>query len=495
MAYLELYNWKTTSVDFAVELSSNFNQNFYKRVVISTGTVSEGSTSPPSGIRFSINAPSVSGSNYVLGTITGLSPDTYYNLHAYASVAYDGKWYHAGSDSGWTKEDSIPETGKARVVSTTASSITIEVYNLSYQARLYDFEVDVYKNNTNNYVKYHNWSTSSSGYSTQATITGLDSDSLYYFDVWVYRSGWTQLSSVYISGRTDSLVPSKPSHPPTLDQRTEGGFDVYWGSSSNVDFYTLRIRDGSTYSYEVTYNTSFSVTGLNYGTTYYLSVRGESYDGYSDYTNEYSCTVAPKTPRELVAYDITKNSVSIQVKQMTGNWDYVRVYREEYVNGNWVSRDYKDISYGYTTAHWVNLSNGSRQRFEARSFFTVSNTLLPSVRYSTYYQPWLVVQLELRPDNFQWTYPKISGQPFRLTASEWNNFTNRINEFRDYLDLSQVSFSTAITNNIIYASIFNQARSAISSMNSSGLPSAKSSNDKIYASDLNAIVSCLNNIS
>ena len=99
-----------------------------------------------------------------------------------------------------------------------------------------------------------------------------------------------------------------------------------------------------------------------------------------------------------------------------------------------------------------------------------------------------------RPSNFSWTYPKVSGGNFNLTATEWNSFTARINAFRTYKSISSYSFTSAISGNSFTATMFNQARTAISAMNSS-VPSAVSSGGTVYASGLNSLVSALNAIS
>src|SRR5690606_24635098 len=101
-----------------------------------------------------------------------------------------------------------------------------------------------------------------------------------------------------------------------------------------------------------------------------------------------------------------------------------------------------------------------------------------------------------RPSNFTWSNIKNSGSSYNLTAQEWNSFTNRINQFRNYKSMSSYSFSTAQQNGLFLASFFNEARSAISGMSPSiSLPQSKNSGDSVNASDLNRLVEALNSIS
>jgi hypothetical protein len=97
--------------------------------------------------------------------------------------------------------------------------------------------------------------------------------------------------------------------------------------------------------------------------------------------------------------------------------------------------------------------------------------------------------------NFSWTYPKISGQPFNLTANEWNSFTSKINDFRNYKGLSNYSFTAAVSGNPFTAAMYNQARLAIQGISGYGgyIPTV-SSGQQITAYMLNILVSELNAI-
>ena len=107
----------------------------------------------------------------------------------------------------------------------------------------------------------------------------------------------------------------------------------------------------------------------------------------------------------------------------------------------------------------------------------------------------IAVPLKIRPSDFRWTYPKTSGGNFNLTASEWNSFTSKINEFRDYCNLSTYIFTTAYTGNTFTAAMYRQARTAIQAIDGYGtyIPYVYSGDD-ITADMMNILVSELNNI-
>lgn len=69
-----------------------------------------------------------------------------------------------------------------------------------------------------------------------------------------------------------------------------------------------------------------------------------------------------------------------------------------------------------------------------------------------------------RPPLFYWTNNKTMGSAFNLLASEWNSFTQNINLVRQYKGLNNVSFSTAVKNYTVTASIYNEGYWAVNSM-------------------------------
>jgi hypothetical protein len=101
-----------------------------------------------------------------------------------------------------------------------------------------------------------------------------------------------------------------------------------------------------------------------------------------------------------------------------------------------------------------------------------------------------------RPSNWSWWYSKSSGGSFNLTASEWNSFTDRINQFRAYKNIGNYGFTNASTGSPFYAYMYNQAITAIDSMSpSTSTPSSVSSGDTITAYGLNRLRDALNSVS
>jgi len=337
------------------------------------------------------------------------------------------------------------------------------------------------------------------------TVTGQSQGTIYNL------YGFAQASNgLYYQAGSDTIItlginiPYTPASPPVISYRIEKGLVLSWGKSVNATRYTLKYKN-----YDEIYHIIDSIPGqayqledLEYGVTYYFSVRGDNYLGSSDYTSETYGTTAPKSPGNIIASGITSSSISIQVSNgMIGNWDYIRVYA--YQNG--ITPDYIDIlkadyDSGLRIVTWNNLTIDLEYKFNAVTHFTINSTLLESVNWSND----LYVTTISRPSNFNWTTPKISGDPTtNLLASEWNALCVKINEFRQYKSLSTFTFTTVNSGGIFYATIFNEVRNNIADMNVINLPSTKlgisdvvdpNDADNILASDLNNIVSCLNAI-
>lgn len=100
-----------------------------------------------------------------------------------------------------------------------------------------------------------------------------------------------------------------------------------------------------------------------------------------------------------------------------------------------------------------------------------------------------------RPSNWYWSSTVASGYPINISATDWNNFTARINSFRSYAGLTTYSFTRVYSGTAISASIVNQAVYAIGSIPGHGsVPSAVYSGDTIRASFFNSLRSALNAI-
>ena len=98
-----------------------------------------------------------------------------------------------------------------------------------------------------------------------------------------------------------------------------------------------------------------------------------------------------------------------------------------------------------------------------------------------------------RPSLFSWEQEKVSGKSFNLLAREWNNFMKTVQLEVEYVGYECWGWSTAKTNGIFTAAIYNEAINILK--NQLGLSATidyVASGETIYAYMLNNIVTELN---
>ena len=108
---------------YVYQLSNPFNTEFYQRATLSTGTTTNGSTTPPSGILSTdwATADETFNASYPR-SFTGLNSGTTYTLYGYVQVA-SGGWWSAGSFT-ITTDILIPVTPFSLSTSTSGLNAT-----------------------------------------------------------------------------------------------------------------------------------------------------------------------------------------------------------------------------------------------------------------------------------------------------------------------------------------------------------------------------------
>jgi hypothetical protein len=302
-------------------------------------------------------------------------------------------------------------------------------------------------------------------------------------------------------------VPATPTTAPTLDSNMDGdgrsGDTLYVQVQQIVaaDSYSVKIRRG--YDNVTTYVTSQYIDAiycghLQYGVTYYISYAGVNSAGTGNYGPENAATTLPQPP--TISGTTTQSSISItaNVASPVGNFTEIQVERYDassnYIDTKFISFD--QFNAGNKTVTWSGLGATTTYKFKARTMFTVN-----SVNLYSNYSSVSTLTTSNRPSNFAWDTVKTSGQTFNLTATEWNSFTNRINQFLTYKGQATISFTSApYGDGSFFAFMYNQAANAfINTLNAySSTPythGTASSGGTIYAYLLNDLVAALNNIS
>jgi len=100
-----------------------------------------------------------------------------------------------------------------------------------------------------------------------------------------------------------------------------------------------------------------------------------------------------------------------------------------------------------------------------------------------------------RPLSWAWQSNIAIGEYINISASEWGDFSDRIDEFRDYKNLFPYGFTPISSGGSWYSYLANQAVNAINDMSPpTSVPSQVSTSDKMYASFFNGLKDSLNSI-
>lgn len=265
-----------------------------------------------------------------------------------------------------------------------------------------------------------------------------------------------------------------------------------------------RTVNGST-SYYISgdgyYSVETTFTGLQPGTRYSIGYGLTPIDSYERNEYFYFWTDEP-----IPDPAITSLSVSA-VGQINASWNvansaYLRPSNSIriYLSGANNSIQYDQGYYSSGTRSWSKGLDGNNNALVPNANYTIwvyaynsSGQSFGASRTFTFTRP--------RPSNFNWTNSKTSGGMYNLTSSEWNSFLDKINEFRSYKGLTQVSFNRNISSGTINsyivptASSFNGAINIINTLSpSSSPPSTVSTGTIINANHFNQIRNALNSV-
>lgn len=146
----------------------------------------------------------------------------------------------------------------------------------------------------------------------------------------------------------------------------------------------------------------------------------------------------------------TATSVSLRLSAISDATYYVVAYRPTTTS---VADTY------YTTSRSVTIDGLDSNTEYAFNYYAGNDygtgPYMPSPVYATTLPPL---------QEWEWWSTIESGKPIAVTASEWNAFTDCINEFLDYYGISQRSFTPAVSGTAMKADLANAASAAIGAL-------------------------------
>ena len=418
-------------------------------------------------------------SNWADHDFTNQQPNYSYYVSVWAD--YGSTWYPddpgfgTGFVSSWITAD-IPVASFASVCA-TQTSVTFSRSNTVGYMKTYVYEdsawVDIasssyYYSVSGNDVTITNLPPNYSVYAYVATYLKMSGGSSYS----TYASTAPSSSPYYLTFTTSNW--STPTAP-TMSYRINGGFALSW-TDNGFDSY-VAIDTGSGYvEYDAGYtNTDWKINLYVYGVQCSIKAKNvyTAWDG-NTYSGNYSSvnigTTTSQIPGIFDAYAVG-TTVTIWIGAMSGNYSYFKIWYKATDSGTWLSKQV------YTTGRHdvTGLTNGKTYDFKVSSFYTIAGTDVESVDDNGYvgYSSTEQFAITSRPTNWAWTtvitagtnVPSVSGKTiYIMPASEWNNFTAKINEFRTYKSLTSYSFTSVSTNTEFTKTIINQALVAIRAM-------------------------------
>lgn len=171
------------------------------------------------------------------------------------------------------------------------------------------------------------------------------------------------------------------------------------------------------------------------------------------------------------------------------------------INGeyHWICQNSWGRKYPFNTtwwdsANWSEVGDNGLIYVPFSYHARVQNNIVNGGVYGVY----LVSGMDCGTDEFSWDTPKVKGQPFNLTKSEWDKLQNYINECLEYVNKSPYSFTVATRGQPLTWTHYNEIRSAVNYSvylgSSISIPFALKG-DQIKADEhLNKLVESLNSV-
>lgn len=332
--------------------------------------------------------------------------------------------------------------------------------------------------------------------STSMHVSPLSNGVNYYAKLYASNQSGNS-SGTYVYGIVPSAPP--PSTPTGLTVSAlndSGQVRAYWNQASNASSYYVTARLNNEYGQQVwsttTTSTAITITGLAEYKQYAITVSATNSSGQSsNYTYAYVTTkdVSPPTISNLSGDGNGKMYMSFSGYDSGSGMRPTSTYYTEITNAN--GGIYGNGAYS-TNAYRTFIVDGSGNTFVNNAYYTMRVTAFDAS--GNYRESTVRIQYKIaRPVSWTWHTSKVKGQTIGLTASEWNSFCLRINQFRQYKNLSNYSFTNVTAGSPITAVIMNQAVSAIGAMVSTHGMVSKGS--PITASFFNTLSTSLNSIS
>ena len=290
-----------------------------------------------------------------------------------------------------------------------------------------------------------------------------------------------------VTDSTYFTITQYDSKPSSLEyEDIDGGFKLKWKSAPDAQRYEVRVDDeekGTTEIYNTT-DTQMSLIGMGYGKGYFVYVRGVHGIESSEWVkfNYRGLLTMPKEP-DLYVY--SKDGKVIAEYTQEGSFYYISFMLCD-KDGNRIKVDGKYVN----TSVYASAGSAGRVVFDSSKGVTQNGEYIVKAntfqsfhgygRFSITIQKKVVV-CTILPQKWYWDpstnteadtniiqgtrLGEASGKKyFAVTAREWNNFTTRINAFRNYKGYLSYNFTNVKQGDVFTADIYDEALEAVAEM-------------------------------
>lgn len=378
---------------------------------------------------------------------------------------------------------SVPKTPEIWQESLSGNSVSIGIRTEGYFTNI---AVDMFTATGTLYTTKYIYQTSDYYRTDYLSFGGLAAGATY-----TYRAR-AVLSGGYTSPESNTVTVVNRVAPevPTMYHFSSSGktITVAVGNDSNTTRLYFKPSWETYYTSYTPNQTYYTFEAPQYGAEYTIGVYAEGAGGTSREKLAY-VMADPRVP-SLSNLGIAGGKITLRVTSQ-GVYDQIRI--DMYPSGSNTSYATRYVAWTgdtnlSTTVEFANLTPQASYNFRA--------TVTKSATSYTYVRTleggnFPVTYTIQRPANWTWYTPKARNSEFNITAVEWNAFTTRINQFREFKALDNYAFTPAVSGQAFNFYQFNEARAAINAMATTGV-GIVSRGDAVLADPLNILRNTLN---